>query len=100
LNGLTPEFVGRRGDARGSQRIRAPDKVFRRGERDYWEEGVVHISMFRGGVASLMLAAFLAVGSRALAETASFRADLKGASEVPPTDRKGIGTVSVSPRLG
>jgi hypothetical protein len=55
---------------------------------------------FRGGVASLMLAAFLAVGSCAVAETVSFRADLKGASEVPPTDRKGIGTVSVSPRLG
>jgi CHRD domain len=55
----------------------------------------MHIFMFRCGIASLMLAAFLAVGSRALAETVSFRADLKGASEVPPTDSKGIGTVSV-----
>jgi hypothetical protein len=39
---------------------------------------VMHISISRCGIASLMLAAFLAVGSRALAETVSFRADLKG----------------------
>jgi len=38
----------------------------------------------RSGVVSLALAALLACGSSALAETISFRAELKGANEQPP----------------
>ena len=55
----------------------------------------MHATTFGSSFAGLALAAFLNTGLPALAEMVSFRADLKGASEVPPTDSKGIGTVSV-----
>jgi hypothetical protein len=45
-------------------------------------------------VVSVILASFFAAQSPALAETLLFAADLKGTSEVPSTDIKGIGTVS------
>ena len=48
----------------------------------------------RSAIVSVVLASFAAAQSAALAETLLFRADLNGASEVPSTDIKGIGTVS------
>jgi CHRD domain-containing protein len=46
------------------------------------------------GIASLMLASFLAVQSPALAETIWFMADLRGLNELPSTGGRGEGTVS------
>jgi len=48
------------------------------------------------GLAGLALAALLAAGSPALAETVTFKAELKGANEVPPNDTKGAGTVTAT----
>jgi CHRD domain-containing protein len=53
----------------------------------------MHRINVRSGVAALALAALLAAGSPALAETVTFKAELKGTNEVPPNDSKGTGTV-------
>jgi Cu/Zn superoxide dismutase len=50
----------------------------------------------RSGVVSLALAALLACGSSALAETISFRAELKGANEQPPVIGNATGTVTAT----
>ena len=52
-------------------------------------------SSIRSGLAGLMLASAL-VGGPALAETISFKADLKAESEVPPSDSAGIGTLTAT----
>src|SRR5690349_21418282 len=49
----------------------------------------------RSTLAGLTVAAALAVGP-ACAETTSFKADLKGASEVPPTTSQGTGNVTAT----
>ena len=56
----------------------------------------MHKVSFRSGVAALALAALLVAGSPALAETVAFKAELKGANEVPPNDSKGSGTVAAT----
>lgn len=50
---------------------------------------------FRSALAGAAIAAALIV-SPALAETVSFKADLTGASEVPPVATSGIGTVTAT----
>ena len=56
----------------------------------------MHKIILRSGVAGLALAALLAAGSPALAEAVAFKAELKGANEVPPVDSKGTGTVTAT----
>jgi hypothetical protein len=45
----------------------------------------------RSGVAALGIAFLMAMGSSALADTISFKADLWGGGEAPPNDTRGIG---------
>jgi CHRD domain len=47
-------------------------------------------------VAGLAAATFLAFVPAAFAETQTYKADLKAASEVPPTDSKGSGSVTAT----
>jgi CHRD domain-containing protein len=56
----------------------------------------MHRISLRSGVAALALAVLLVAGSPALAETVAFKAELKGANEVPPIDSKGTGTVTAT----
>jgi len=53
-------------------------------------------NIFLAGLASLALAALLATGFAALAETVSFKAALNGQSEVPPTTSEGTGSLIAS----
>ena len=53
-------------------------------------------SHLRLGLISAALVATFALASPALADMANYKADLKGASEVPPSDSKGTGTVTVT----
>ncbi len=50
----------------------------------------------RSGVIGVAFAALLASGSFALAETISFRAELKGANEQPPVSGNATGTLSAT----
>ena len=50
----------------------------------------------RSGLAGVALAALLAAAPAAFAEMVSYKADLKPASEVPPNDSKGSGTLTAS----
>jgi hypothetical protein len=53
-------------------------------------------SFARSGLAALTCAAALALASPAVAATVNLKADLKAASEVPPTDSKGTGSVTAT----
>lgn len=46
--------------------------------------------------AVIALCSFLVTGSQVYAEMISYRADLKGTTEVPPNDSKGTGTVDAN----
>ncbi len=54
----------------------------------------MHQTIFRTGLAGLALAALIAA-TPALAETVNFKAELKGANEVPPVNGKGLGNAIV-----
>ena len=56
----------------------------------------MHTLIARRALAVGVLAALLAAGTPALAKSVSYVADLKGASEVPPTDSKGTGKVNAA----
>ena len=56
----------------------------------------MHTIFIRPVPAAVALAAFLVGGTPALAETVSYKADLKGSSEVPPNDSKGSGAVDAA----
>ncbi len=53
-------------------------------------------SLFRSTVTALACATALAVASPAMAAMVNMKADLKAASEVPPTDSKGSGAVTAT----
>jgi hypothetical protein len=53
-------------------------------------------SYFRSAVTALACAAALAVASPAMAAMVNFKADLKAANEVPPTDSKGTGALTAT----
>ena len=53
-------------------------------------------TILRYGLSGLTLAACLAVTQPALAEMISFKTELKGSNEVPPTDSKGTGTFTAT----
>lgn len=53
-------------------------------------------SFVRSGLTALACAAAFAVASPAIAATVNLKADLKAASEVPPTDSKGSGSVTAT----
>ena len=54
------------------------------------------ISFVRSGLTALACVAGLALASPAMAATVNLKADLKAASEVPPTDSKGAGSVTAT----
>jgi len=54
------------------------------------------ITRLRPGVIGVALAALLACGSFALAESISLRADLKGANEQPPVNGNATGTLTAT----
>ena len=56
----------------------------------------MHSSVLRLSLIGAALAAWVALALPALAEMVSYKADMKGSSEVPPTDSKGTGTVTVT----
>jgi CHRD domain len=49
--------------------------------------------MFRPSIGALAAAALIATGTCSLAATVSFKAELNGAGEVPPTQSRGTGSV-------
>jgi hypothetical protein len=53
-------------------------------------------TMFSTAFAGLALSAAMMFASAALAETVSFKADLKASSEVPPVDSKGTGSLTAT----
>jgi hypothetical protein len=55
---------------------------------------MIHVTTLRCGVAALAFTACLAGVAPVNAETLALKADLKGASEVPPNDEKGTGSVT------
>jgi hypothetical protein len=54
----------------------------------------MHIKFARSAIVGAALCSFLA--APAMAETVSYKADLKGSSEVPSNDTKGTGSVDAS----
>jgi CHRD domain len=52
--------------------------------------------MFRPPIAALAAAALIATGTSSFAATVSFRAELSGAREVPPTQSKGTGSLNAT----
>ena len=52
--------------------------------------------LLRSTIASLMAASFVALAPAAFAQAVMYKADLKAASEVPPTDSKGTGTLQAT----
>ena len=52
--------------------------------------------LLRSAVAGIMAASFLAVAPAAFAQAVMYKADLKAASEVPPADSKGTGTLQAT----
>jgi hypothetical protein len=56
----------------------------------------MHMNIFRSGIASVVLAAFLATASAGVAETISYKANLRGGGEVPPNDSKGAGLLTAT----
>jgi hypothetical protein len=55
-----------------------------------------HVAILRYGAVALTLAACLAGIAPVNAETVALKADLKGASEVPPNDKTGSGSVTIT----
>jgi CHRD domain-containing protein len=53
-------------------------------------------SFVRSNLAALACAALFTLASPAMAATVNLKADLKAASEVPPTDSKGTGSVTAT----
>jgi CHRD domain-containing protein len=53
-------------------------------------------SFVRSGLTALACAAVLVVAGPAMSATVNLKADLKAASEVPPTDSKGNGSVTAT----
>jgi CHRD domain-containing protein len=53
-------------------------------------------TILRSSLAALACTAVLALASPAMAANVNLKADLKGASEVPPTDSKGAGSVTAT----
>ena len=53
-------------------------------------------SFVRSGLTALACAALLTAAAPAMAATVNLKADLKAASEVPPTDSKGTGSVTAT----
>jgi hypothetical protein len=60
------------------------------------EDEAMHAIKVHTAVAGLAVAAVLAMGGGALAETMAFKAKLDAASSVPPNDSKGTGDAQVS----
>ena len=56
----------------------------------------MHSSFIRSALSGAAFAFLIASGSPALADTITFKADLKGASETPPNDSAGTGTVDAT----
>jgi hypothetical protein len=54
----------------------------------------MNMKLLRSSLAGLAAVALLATAPMAIAETQSYKADLKPASEVPATDSKGTGTLT------
>ena len=57
---------------------------------------MTHVTTLRCSVVALAFAACLAAVAPVSAETLALKADLKGASEVPPNDEKGTGSVTLT----
>ena len=55
-----------------------------------------YVTTLRCGVVALAFAAFLAGAAPVNAEILALKAELKGASEVPPNDEKGTGSVTLT----
>jgi hypothetical protein len=53
-------------------------------------------TILRSGLAALACAGTLAIAIPSMAATVNLKADLKGSSEVPPTDSKGSGSVTAT----
>jgi hypothetical protein len=53
-------------------------------------------TLLRHAVAGAAIALLLAFGSASYAETVQFKADLKGAAEVPPNQTTGSGTITAA----
>ena len=53
-------------------------------------------TILRPGLAALACIAALAIAGPSMAATVNLKADLKGGSEVPPTDSKGTGAVTAT----
>ena len=56
----------------------------------------MHATTFCSSLVGFTIAACLVMSAPALAEMVSFKADMKGSSEVPPTDSKGTGSVTAT----
>ncbi|HKA77913.1 MAG TPA: CHRD domain-containing protein [Pseudolabrys sp.] len=53
-------------------------------------------TIFRSSMTALACAALFALATPVMAASVNMKADLKGASEVPPTDSKGAGSVTAT----
>jgi hypothetical protein len=60
------------------------------------EENMTQRTILHSGIAGLAVAACLATASPVLAETLTMKASLAAATEVPPNDSPGTGTVTVT----
>jgi hypothetical protein len=60
------------------------------------EDKSMHATTFRSSLVGFAVAACFAMSVPALAESVSFKAEMKGSSEVPPTDSKGTGSVTAT----
>jgi len=56
----------------------------------------MHATTLRSSLVGFAFAACFAMSAPALAETVSFKAEMKGSSEVPPTNSKGTGSVTAT----
>lgn len=56
----------------------------------------MHATTFRSSLVGFAVAACFAMSVPALAEMTSFKAEMKGSSEVPPTESKGTGSVTAT----
>jgi len=56
----------------------------------------MQISFARPALAAIALGVLVFAGAPVMAETVSYKADLKGASEVPPNDSKGTGNLDAA----
>ena len=56
----------------------------------------MHATTFRSSLVGFAVAACFAMSVPAVAEMTSFKAEMKGSSEVPPTESKGTGSVTAT----